>query len=67
MNSLGMREALAERDIPIYEHKDLLSPAHPSEPLEPLESVETVLKPLPKDSSHTSFQSLVPDTILSVR
>ena len=43
MNSLGMREALAERDIPIYEHKDLLSPAHPYDPEEPIESIETVL------------------------
>jgi len=55
VNSLGMREALAERDIPIYEHKDLLSPAHPYDPEEPIESIETVLKPLPKDSSHPLY------------
>jgi len=49
---MGMKEALSDRDIPVYDQKDILSPVHPLTPNEPLNLPETVLKALPKDSSH---------------
>jgi len=49
---MGMKEALADRNIPVYDQKDILSPVHPPEPFEDLQLEETVLKSLPKDSSH---------------
>jgi len=52
---MGMKEALADRDIPIYDQKDVLSPIHPMEPKLDLDVPETVLKPLPKDSSHPLY------------
>ena len=50
-----MKEALADRDIPVYQPEDILSPLHPLEPKEPLELEETILKPLPRDASHPLY------------
>ena len=55
---MGMKEALVDRDIPIFDQKDILSPIHPTEPHEALNLEETVLKPFPKDSSHPLYHEI---------
>lgn len=57
VKNIGMKQALAQRGIPVYLPEEVISPAHPEDPREPLEpETETQLKPLPKDESHPLWQ-----------